>query len=222
MESEDRSECSCSTVANTWGFLWNKMKSVFIDTFTQVTREQGVHKSSWLYYKGNYWVLKHAMLCPARAVSANRSHPQCRCNSSVVIVVVNSLELISWSSLFWLKANFWQLLDEVFPGGVCDIQNNQGRSYRDLDYTFWISQNRILVVTLNEKIVTTVNIYFQTWNHTKLNPVALPDLYFHWSLWPVASFVIRARGIVWVLLPNVEPYKARELDIVNVLDIAIV
>ena len=31
------------------------------------------------------------------------------------------------------------------------------------------------------------------------NPVALPDLYFHWSVWPVVSFVIRARGIVTVV-----------------------
>ena len=31
------------------------------------------------------------------------------------------------------------------------------------------------------------------------NPVALPDLYFHSSVRPVASFVIRARGIVSVV-----------------------
>ena len=29
------------------------------------------------------------------------------------------------------------------------------------------------------------------------NPVALPDLYFHWFLWRVASIVIRVRGIVF-------------------------
>ena len=31
------------------------------------------------------------------------------------------------------------------------------------------------------------------------NPVALPDLYFHSSVWPIAFFVIRARGIVSVV-----------------------
>lgn len=34
-------------------------------------------------------------------------------------------------------------------------------------------------------------------------PVALPDLYFHWSLWPVTSSVISARGIVRVVSSNV-------------------
>lgn len=31
------------------------------------------------------------------------------------------------------------------------------------------------------------------------NPVVLPDRYFHWPLWLVASFVVKAKGIICVV-----------------------
>ena len=64
-----------------------------------------------------------------------------------------------------------------------NLTKNKGRTFLTLKYCAHI-------VSVKAKVRSLRN---------SSHPVPLPDRCFHWSLWPVASFVIRAGGIVCVV-----------------------
>ena len=98
-----------------------------------------------------------------------------------------------WKQFRSQEGNVQLYFGSRFTLGWCKHQEANYQTYNSSwDEVTHVHRILVLHETRLNRIVTNAPCF-------ESNPVPLPDLYFHWSLLPVACFVIRARGIVCVV-----------------------